>query len=95
MAEFKSSKLIERLANENHLSEDAWDFVDADMDDFVVDEYDDGNTIEYELRGTLMGYHNGEFTKVYQTYWGDINGMAALIEHLALVDELLLQSNGW
>lgn len=91
MAEFKKSNLIYMLEYLDMLSQDAWDFVDACMDDFCVDEYLDGKTCMYELRGILTGYRNGKEVRVTQIYYGDIDGMAALIEHLALTHMLLIE----
>ena len=83
MAEFKSSTLIERL--DGMLSEDARAFVDACMDDFFADEVEDTDgAMFYELRGMLTGWYNGKRVSVTQIYYSDIDGMAALIEHLAL-----------
>ena len=89
MAEFKQSNLIWGL--EGMLSQDAWDFIDACMDDFCVDETMDGETRMYELRGMLTGYRNGKEVRVTQIYYGDIDGMAAIIEHLALTHMLLIE----
>lgn len=95
MAEFKSSNLIRRLEEEDLLSQNAWDFIDACTDDWCVDEYTDtdGQTM-YELRYILSGYHNGIPANVTQVNDGNIFGMCALIEHSALAYYLLLKYNG-
>lgn len=95
MAEFKSSDLIRRLEDEDMLSQNAWDFIDACTDDWCVDEYTDtdGQTM-YELRYILSGAHNGIPAEITQVNDGNIFGICALIEHLALVDELLMERNG-
>ena len=89
--EFKNSNLIARLSDGNMLSQDAWDFVDACMDDFCVDEWTDATGIGYEIRAMMHGYHNGRPVDIVQIYDADIDGMAALIEHLALTHMLLIQ----
>lgn len=94
MAEFKNSKLIERLEENNMLTDDAWSFVDACMDDYCVDESDGGIGTFYELRCVAQAFYHGEEFPVTEIYYGTIDGMAALIEHLALVNTLLLQHEG-
>lgn len=91
MAKFKSSTLYERL--DGMLSEDAWAFVDACMDDFHVDEmhYEKGY---YELRSTFTGHYKGKEVSATQVYHGLIEEMAAVIEHLALVNALMVKHNG-
>ncbi len=86
-AEFKKSNLIEILEKNEMLSQDAWDFVDACMDDFFVDESMDGTETMYELRGLMWGCYDGT-VEITQTYYSDIRGMAALIEHLSLMQKL-------
>ena len=93
MAEFKKSKLISLLDEKEMLSQDAWDFADACMDDFLVDEVKDGAETMYELRGMLWGYYKGtRRVDVVQTYYSDLYGIAAIIEHLAEM-ELLFEKN--
>jgi len=91
MAEFKRSDLISKLEEGAMLSQDAWDFIDACMDDFCVDESVGGIGTFYELRGILTEYRNGKEVRVTQIYYADIDGMAALIEHLALTHMLLIE----
>lgn len=86
MAEFFSSKLAFILGGNGMLSQDAWDFACACMDDFYVDEIQDGAETFYELRGTLIGWYKGKAVEVTQVYCADLCGMAALIEHLALTN---------
>ena len=95
MAEFKASNLIRRLEDEDTLSQNAWDFIDACTDDWCVDEYtdDDGQTM-YELRYILSGAHNGITAYIVQVNYANIFGICALIEHLALVSELLMERSG-
>lgn len=94
MAEFKSSDLIRRLEDEDALSQSAWDFIDACTDDWCVDEYEaDGQTM-YELRFMRYGCFNGIPTALTEVCDGNISGICALIEHLALVDELLMEHSG-
>lgn len=94
MADFKGSNLISVLKAGDMLTQDAWDFVDACMDDFYVDEMVDGNVLVYELRSLLTGQYRGREVSVTQIYYGDLSGMAALIEHLALTNMLLMKHNG-
>ena len=99
MADFKGSNLISVLKAGDMLTQDAWDFIDACMDDFCVDEYHDNNPADfggiwYELRGMFHGYHNGREVSVTQIYEGDLSGMVAIIEHLALTHTLLMKHNG-
>ena len=90
MTEFKDSNLFKRLNAECNLSEDAKAFMDASMDDFLVDEYDyDEDSSYYEIRGTLIGFCDGEDVRITQIYDGNLTAMNALIEHLALVQRLL------
>lgn len=91
MAEFKQSNLICKLEDGAMLSQNAWDYIDACMDDFHVDESSGGIGTFYELRGMLTGYRDGKEVRVTQIYYGDIDGMAALIEHLALTHMLLIE----
>ena len=95
--EFKNSNLIARLSDGNMLSQDAWDFVDACMDDFCVDEWTEGKEtgIVYEIRAMMHGHHNGRPVEIVQIYEADIDGMAAIIEHLALTQKLLMEHNGF
>ena len=92
MTEFKDSNLFKRLNAECNLSEDAKAFMDASMDDFFVEEYEDyaGGEITYELRGMLTTYADGEEVEVVQVYDGNLIAMNALIEHLAFVQKLML-----
>lgn len=94
MAEFKQSRLCEILAEENMLTQDAWDFVDSSMDDFCVDETKslDGETF-YELRGTMRGYYKDSPITATEIYYGNKEAMAALIEYFAQVQELIM--NDW
>jgi hypothetical protein len=91
MAEFKQSNLICKLEESAMLSQDAWDFIDACMDDFCVDESEEDGVTIYELRGTLTGWRNGKEVRVTQIYYADLSGIAALIEHLALTHMLLIE----
>ena len=91
MAEFWQSNLVDILGGNEMLTQDAWDFACACMDDFCVDESDEGGITMYELRGTLTGWRNGKEVRVTQIYYADLSGMAALIEHLALTHTLLIE----
>lgn len=91
MAEFWNSNLVDILGGNEMLSQDAWDFACACMDDFCVDETQDGTETMYELRGTFTGFYKGKPVNVTQVYYADLCGMAALIEHLALTNMLLIQ----
>lgn len=91
MVEFKQSNLICKLEESAMLSQDAWDFIDACMDDFNVEESSGGMGTFYELSGLLTGYRDGKGVVVKQIYYADIDGMAALIEHLALTHMLLIE----
>lgn len=93
MAEFKQSNLICKLEESAMLSQDAWDFVDACMDDFCVDEEHDpvSGELYYELRGTMVGWRDGKEVRIKEVYYADLGGMAALIEHLALMQMLRIE----
>lgn len=92
---FKSSNLIARLEAYGGLSDEAWAFIDACMDDWAVDEdYSDENCIHYELRSTMRGKRNGKSVYVHEIFYGDLDSMAALIEHLAMVQALILKADG-
>lgn len=91
LTEFKKSNLFKRLNDKCNLSEDAKAFMDASMDDFLVDEYEDYDEDSscYEIRGTLIGFCDGEDVTITQIYDGNLVAMNALVEHLALVQRLL------
>lgn len=91
MAEFKQSNLICKLEESAMLSQDAWDFVDACMDDFNVEESSGGIGTFYELSGTMVGWRDGKEVRIKEVYYADLGGMAALIEHLALMQMLRIE----
>ena len=95
MPEFKNSKLFFKLYHGKMLTDDAWSFMDACMDDFFVDEDDCIGGTMYELRGMMRGYYKGKEVSVTQIYYADLCGMAALIEHLALTQKLMMEHNGF
>ena len=93
---FKDSNLIERLSAEAHLTDDAWAFIDACTDDWFVDEVEDQDSkMFYEIRYQLHGFYNGHETAVTEIHYGNLDGVASLIEHLAFVESLLIKANGF
>ena len=94
MANFWDSNLVNILGGNDMLSQDAWDFVCACMDDFCVDEdsVTDSETM-YELRGTLTGYYKGKPVNITEVYYGGLCEMAAVIEYLARMNWLMLEDD--
>lgn len=96
MMNFKESCLFRDLADmkgKDILSENAWDFLDACADDWEVEYNLDFkyNTVEYTLKTVLYGNFNGKETNVETIYKGDLLAMCSVVEHLALVEDLLMR----
>ena len=93
---FKESSLwrdLSVLVDKGILSENAWDYVDACTDDWEVTYKIDflHDTTEYTVKTVLSGVFGTEETKVTATYTGNLSAICSLLEHLAHVEDLLME----
>lgn len=96
MENFKTSKLFTALQKLN-LSDEAWDFIDACTDDWMVEETRPTSCgpKSYTITYPAIVYFNGLERTINQTHSGSILAIAAYIEAAALAQTLLMWYQGF
>lgn len=96
MENFKDSNLYTRLQKLS-LSDEAWDFIDACTDDWMVEETRPTSCgpKSYTVTYPAIVYFSGVECTINQTHSGSILAIAAYIEAAALAQTLLMRYQGF
>ena len=87
----KQSGLLELLDENDMLTQDARDYIDALMDDALVYEYQSGDETVHELMFDMWGWNEDRTTFTATKTWrGNIDAMAAALNYDAISTKKIL-----